>query len=144
MIKPDGVQRGLVGEIIKKFERKGFKLVAMKYMMASKELLKQHYAEHEGKAFFDSLVNYMSSGPIVPMVWEGTNIVKIGRSMLGATNPLNAVPGTIRGDFAVETGRNLCHASDAVESAQREIELWFNESEIVAWTSNMDEWIYEP
>merc|ERR1711981_274338 len=119
MLKPDAVHRGLVGEIIKRFEAKGFKLVAMKMMHASEELLKEHYADLSSKAFFPGLVKYMGSGPVVPMVWEGLNVVKTGRVMLGETNPAASAPGTIRGDFCIQVGRNICHGSDAVESAKK-------------------------
>merc|ERR1711863_69762 len=125
MIKPDGVQRGLVGDIIKRFEQKGFKLVAMKFMQASEEHLRQHYADLSARPFFPGLVKYMGSGPVVPMVWEGLNVVKTGRVMLGETNPAASAPGTIRGDFCIQVGRNICHGSDAVESAKKEIALWF-------------------
>merc|ERR1712001_693221 len=127
MIKPDGVHRGLVGEIIKRFEQKGFKLVAMKFMQASKEHLEEHYADLKKKPFFKGLVEYMASGPVVPMVWEGLGAVKTGRVMLGETNPAASLPGTIRGDYAVQVGRNICHGSDSVESANHEIKLWFKE-----------------
>ena len=115
------VHRGLIGDIIKRFEQKGFKLVAMKMMHASEDLLKQHYADLSSKPFFPGLVKYMSSGPVVPMVWEGLNVVKTGRVMLGATNPADSAPGTIRGDFCIQVGRNICHGSDAVESAAKGI-----------------------
>uniref|UniRef100_A0A336LTH1 Nucleoside diphosphate kinase n=1 Tax=Culicoides sonorensis TaxID=179676 RepID=A0A336LTH1_CULSO len=133
MIKPDGVHRGLVGKIIKRFEAKGFKLVAMKFMWADKALLEKHYADLAGRPFFPGLVEYMSSGPVVPMVWEGLNVVKTGRVMLGATNPADSVPGSIRGDLCIQVGRNICHGSDAVESANKEIALWFGEKELVNW-----------
>merc|ERR1712198_434869 len=124
MIKPDGVQRGLVGEIIKRFEQKGFQLVAMKFMQADEELLKKHYEDLSSKPFFPGLVKYMASGPVVPMVWQGAGVVKTGRVMLGETNPKDSKPGTIRGDYCIEVGRNICHGSDAVKSAQKEISLW--------------------
>merc|ERR1712018_56754 len=143
MLKPDAVQRGLVGEIIKRFEQKGFKLVAMKMMHASEELLKEHYADLSKKPFFPGLVKYMNSGPVVPMVWEGTNVVKTGRVMLGETNPANSLPGTIRGDFCVEIGRNICHGSDAVESSKKEIALWFKDEELVKWDPVAETWVYE-
>merc|ERR1712008_621628 len=117
MLKPDAVQRGLVGEIIKRFEQKGFKLVAMKMMHASVEHLEEHYSDLKGKGFFPGLIKYINSGPVVPMVWEGLNVVKTGRVMLGETNPAASAPGTIRGDFSIQVGRNMCHGSDAVESA---------------------------
>merc|ERR1711877_82393 len=143
MLKPDAVHRGLIGDIIKRFEAKGFKLVAMKMMHASEDLLKQHYADLSSKPFFPGLVKYMSSGPVVPMVWEGLNVVKTGRVMLGATNPADSAPGTIRGDFCVQVGRNICHGSDAVESAKKEIALWFKDEELVKWNPVSSEWVYE-
>ncbi|KEI41040.1 uncharacterized protein L969DRAFT_72734 [Mixia osmundae IAM 14324] len=127
MIKPDGVQRGLVGEIISRFEKRGFKLVALKLVQATKEHLEKHYEDLKEKKFFPGLVNYMASGPVICMVWEGKDVVKTGRVMLGATNPLASNPGTIRGDYAIDVGRNVCHGSDAVESAKHEIGLWFPE-----------------
>eukprot|EP00092_Neocalanus_flemingeri_P015870 GFUD01017181.1.p1 GENE.GFUD01017181.1~~GFUD01017181.1.p1 ORF type:complete len:152 (+),score=11.22 GFUD01017181.1:62-517(+) len=143
MIKPDGVHRGIVGEIIKRFENKGFKLVAMKFMQATVEHLENHYADLSKKPFFAGLVKYMASGPVVAMVWEGLNAVKTGRVMLGETNPADSKPGTIRGDFAVQVGRNICHGSDAVESANHEIGLWFKPEELVAWKSAQNDWLYE-
>jgi len=143
MIKPDGVHRGLVGEIIKRFEQKGFKLVAMKYMQASVAHLEKHYADLSKKPFFAGLVQYMASGPVVAMVWEGLNAVKTGRVMLGETNPADSKPGTIRGDFCVQVGRNICHGSDAVESANHEIALWFKPEELVEWTPSQNGWVYE-
>lgn len=143
MVKPDGVQRGLVGKIIERFEQKGFKLVAMKFMWASQELLEKHYADLSGRPFFPGLVKYMSSGPVVPMVWEGLNVVKTGRVMLGATNPADSAPGTIRGDYCIQVGRNIIHGSDAVESANKEIGLWFNEKELVSWEPAAVNWVYE-
>lgn len=142
-VKPDGVQRGLVGEIIARFERKGFKLVALKMLKPSTEQAQGHYTDLSAKPFFNSLVEYFSSGPIVGMVWEGKNVVKSGRVLLGATNPADSLPGTIRGDYAVDVGRNVCHGSDAVESAQREIAFWFKPEELVSWTSHSANQIYE-
>ncbi|KRX10242.1 Nucleoside diphosphate kinase [Pseudocohnilembus persalinus] len=143
MIKPDGVQRGLVGEIIARFEKRGYKLVAMKFMQASEELLKEHYADLSSKSFFPGLVKYMASGPVVPMVWEGKDVVKQGRRMLGETNPLASNAGSIRGDYCIDVGRNIIHGSDAVESAQKEIALWFNEKELQNWNSSSFSWVYE-
>merc|ERR1739844_508234 len=143
MIKPDGVHRGIVGEIIKRFENKGFKLVAMKFMQASVEHLEKHYADLSKKAFFPGLVKYMASGPVLAMVWEGLNVVKTGRVLLRETNPAASAPGTIRGDFAVHVGRNICHGSDAVESALHEIGLWFKPEELVKWDPVAMEWVYE-
>ncbi|XP_063986371.1 nucleoside diphosphate kinase [Diachasmimorpha longicaudata] len=146
MIKPDGVQRGLVGKIIQRFEDKGFKLVAMKMVWPSEELLKKHYADLAARPFFPGLVKYMSSGPVVPMVWEGLNAVKTGRVMLGETNPKDSAPGTIRGDFCIQVGRNIIHGSDSVDSAKHEIGLWFGEdkkSDVIDWASWAEKWIYE-
>jgi nucleoside-diphosphate kinase len=143
MIKPDGVQRGIVGNIISRFETKGYKLVAMKTKQASKELLEKHYKDLVEKPFFPGLRDYMMSGPVCCMVWEGKEAVSTGRKMLGATNPLASEPGTIRGDFCIEVGRNICHGSDSVENAQKEIALWFEESELLDWESHSKDWIYE-
>ncbi|VVC24279.1 Nucleoside diphosphate kinase,Nucleoside diphosphate kinase-like domain,Nucleoside diphosphate [Cinara cedri] len=142
MIKPDGVQRGLVAKIIKRFEDKGFKLVAMKFMWASEELLSKHYSDLSGRPFFPGLVKYMASGPVVPMVWEGLDVVKTGRFILGATDPKNSNPGTIRGDLCIQVGRNIVHGSDAVESANKEIALWFSEKELISWSRPSDAWLY--
>ena len=142
-IKPDGVQRGLIGEIIGRFEAKGFTLVGMKLMKASRELAEQHYGEHKGKPFFDGLVDFITSGPLVAMVWEGEGVVASSRKLIGATNPLTSEPGTIRGDFGISIGRNIIHGSDAVETANREIALWFSESDLTSWESSMTSWIYE-
>ncbi len=143
MIKPDGVQRGLVGKIIERFENRGYHLVALKLKHASVELLQEHYKDLSEKPFFKGLVEYMASGPVVCMVWQGLDAVKTGRTMLGATNPLSSAPGTIRGDFCVQTGRNICHGSDSVDSAKREIALWFEEKELVSWKEANYTWIYE-
>merc|ERR1711933_484516 len=143
MIKPDGVHRGIVGEIIKRFENKGFKLVAMKFMQASVEHLEKHYADLAKKPFFPGLVKYMASGPVVAMVWEGLNAVKTGRVMLGETNPRDSKPGTIRGDYCIQVGRNVIHGSDSVESANHEIGLWFTGADLCDWTQAGDAWINE-
>ncbi|MEG4228567.1 nucleoside-diphosphate kinase [Microcoleus sp. N9_B2] len=142
-IKPDGVQRGLVGEIIGRFEGKGFKLVGMKLITASRELAEQHYGVHKERPFFAGLVDFITSGPMVAMVWEGSGVVASARKMIGATNPLNSEPGTIRGDLAVNVGRNIIHGSDAVETAHAEISLWFKEEELSAWTPCLNPWIVE-
>ncbi len=142
MIKPDGVQRGLVGEIIKRFEAKGYKLAAMKLARPSREHLEAHYSDLSGRGFFRGLIDYMSSGPVCCMVWEGTNVVAEGRKMLGATRPSDSAMGTIRGDFCIEVGRNICHGSDSVDSATKEIELWFPEG-LVSWDSVSEPWVYE-
>ncbi|XP_051968702.1 nucleoside diphosphate kinase A-like [Xyrauchen texanus] len=141
-IKPDGVQRGLVGEIIKRFELKGFKLVAMKLIQASEDLLRQHYSDLKDRPFFPGLVCYMTSGPVVAMVWEGFNVIKTGRVMLGETNPIDSKPGTIRGDFCVQVGRNITHGSDSVDSANTEISLWFTPEELCDYSKCQHSWIY--
>jgi len=143
MLKPDAVQRGLVGTIIDRFEARGFKLLAAKFMRASESLLRTHYADLAKKGFFPELIRYMGSGPVVPMVWQGLNAVKQGRVMLGATNPKDSDPGTIRGDFCIDVGRNIIHGSDSVEAANKEISLWFTQQEIASWRSVMTEWVYE-
>jgi len=143
MIKPDGVQRGLIGEIISRIERKGLKIVAMKMLHISQELAQRHYAEHRGKPFFDSLISYITSGPVVAMVVEGKEAVKVMRSLVGKTNPIEASPGTIRGDYAMDVGRNVIHASDSIESANREISLFFDEEEIIEYKKFDEDWVYE-
>ena len=143
MIKPDGVQRGLVGTIIQRFEQKGFKLVAMKMSSPGKEHFEQHYSDLSSKGFFKGLIEYASSGPVVAMVWEGDNAVLTGRKMLGATKPFDSDAGTIRGDFCIDVGRNIIHGSDAVESANKEIALWFKDEELVSWTDHSEKWVYE-
>ena len=143
MIKPDGVQRGLVGEIISRFERKGFKLVGLKFAQPTTEQFEAHYADLQSKPFFPGLLAYMKMGPVCQMVWEGTNAVKSGRDLLGQTKPQDSSPGTIRGDFALEVGRNICHGSDSVETANHEIGLWFTEHELFNWTNPLHSMIYE-
>ena len=125
LVKPDAFARGLTGEIIARFERKGLTIVALKHMMVTEDLARQHYAEHEGKPFFEELVSFISSGPLVAMVLEGKHAVVAARQVIGATNPLEAAPGSIRGDFAVEVGQNMVHGSDSPESAEREANLFF-------------------
>ncbi|KAK4544169.1 nucleoside diphosphate kinase [Oleoguttula mirabilis] len=142
-VKPDGVQRGLVGEIISRFEKRGFKLAAIKLITPSKEHLEKHYEDLSDKPFFKGLITYMGSGPVCAMVWEGREVVKTGRMILGATNPLASQPGTIRGDYAIDVGRNVCHGSDAVESAKKEIDLWFKKEEVQSYTQAQHGWIYE-
>ena len=143
MIKPDGVQRNLVGEVVSRFETKGFTLVGMKLMQVSRELAEQHYGVHKERPFFGSLVDFIISAPVVAMVWEGDGVVASARKLIGATNPLAAEPGTIRGDFGVSIGRNIIHGSDAIETAQSEIALWFKEGELVSWEPTMNPWLYE-
>ncbi len=143
MIKPDGVQRGLVGDIVARFERRGLKIAAMKMLVVSDKLAKEHYAEHAAKPFFPNLVGFIRSGPVVAMVIEGKDVVPIVRSMVGATNPKNSNPGTIRGDFALDMGRNVIHASDSPDSAKREISLYFDNSEIASYERIDEQWLYE-
>jgi nucleoside-diphosphate kinase len=142
-IKPDGVQRRLIGEILHRFERRGLKLVGLKLMQVTPELAKKHYAEHEGKPFFAGLVEYITSGPIVAMALEGKNAAALCRQTIGATKPEASAPGTIRGDLAVEIGRNLVHGSDSPESGARETALWFTDSELVASDVTLAKWIWE-
>lgn len=141
-VKPDGVQRRLVGEIVRRFEQKGFKLVGLKFMQASEELLREHYWDLRRKPFFAGLISYMSSGPVVAMVWQGLGVVTTARKMMGETNPADSLPGTIRGDFCVEVGRNVIHGSDSVESAQKEICLWFRQNELNLWEHGGSQWLY--
>ena len=143
MIKPDGVQRNLVGEVISRFETKGFTLVGMKFLKVSRELAEKHYDVHKERPFFGSLVDFITSSPVVAMVWEGDGVVAGARTIIGATNPLTAAPGTIRGDFAVSIGRNLIHGSDGIETAQSEIALWFGDGELVDWNRAATPWLYE-
>lgn len=143
MIKPDGVQRGLVGDIIGRYEAKGFTLVGLKLMSVSRELAEKHYAVHKERPFFSGLVQFITSGPVVAMVWEGEGVIAAARKMIGSTKPLEAEPGTIRGDFGVTVGRNIIHGSDAPETAKEEISLWFEDSELAGWESAMTSWIYE-
>ncbi|KAL7139547.1 hypothetical protein ABFS83_09G059800 [Erythranthe nasuta] len=143
MIKPDGVQRGLVGEIISRFEKKGFKLKGLKLFQCPTELAQEHYKDLQSKSFFPNLIDYITSGPVVCMAWEGVGVVASARKLIGATNPLNAEPGTIRGDLAVQTGRNVVHGSDSPENGNREIALWFKEGEVVEWTPVQEPWLKE-
>lgn len=143
MIKPDGVQRNLVGEIIARLEKKGYKLVAMKLMQLTEEHARTHYQEHVGKPFFPGLVEYITSGPVVAMVWEGKNAVKGIRQLMGATNPQEALPGTIRGDYGLDIGRNVIHGADSVENAQREMNIYFTSEEILTYDKLIEQWQYE-
>lgn len=142
MVKPDGVQRGLIGEIISRFEKKGIKIAALKIMQITPALAEKHYGEHKGKPFFADLVGFITSGPVVAMVLEGENVVPIVRAMMGATNPKDAGPGTIRGDLAMTINKNIIHGSDSPESALREIGIFFGEDEIVTYKKATEEWIY--
>ena len=142
-IKPDGVQRGFISEIIGRFERKGFKLVALKQLIPSKELAQKHYGVHKDRPFFSDLVDFISSGPVVAMVWEGEGVISSARKMIGATKPLEAEPGTIRGDLAINIGRNIIHGSDGCDTASFEINLWFNKEEICDWDPSDSIWRIE-
>lgn len=143
MLKPDAVGRRLMGKIIFRFEEKGLKIVAMKLRMIPEELAKEHYGEHKDKPFFEGLIEYITSGPVLTMVIEGDEAITVIRKMVGATNPQEADVGTIRGDFGMDTGRNIIHASDAPESAEREINLFFDEDEIIDYSMSDNSWIYE-
>ncbi len=143
MVKPDGVQRGLVGEVIGRIERRGLKIAALRMNTISCDLAKQHYAEHAQKPFFNSLVDFITSGPSVSMVVEGKNAVSVMRAINGATNPVNAATGSIRGDLALDTGRNVVHASDSPESAEREISIHFKESEMIKYSRIDESWVTE-
>ena len=142
-IKPDGVQRGYVAEIIGRFEKKGFKLVGLKQLIASKDLARNHYGVHKERPFFNDLVDFISSGPVVAMVWEGEGVILSARKLIGATKPLDADPGSIRGDLAVDIGRNIIHGSDGKESAKFEINLWFNLDELCDWETSDSKWRFE-
>lgn len=133
-VKPDGVQRRLIGRIIQRFEQRGFKLVGLKMLQVSEDLLSQHYCQLTKKPFYPDLLDYMTSGPVVAMVWEGQNVVQSSRMMVGNTNPAQAQAGTVRGDFSLDVSRNVVHASDSVEGAQREIQLWFQGKELLNWS----------
>ena len=143
MVKPDGVHRGLVGTIISRFENRGYKLIAMKMCTPTQQHLESHYADLKTKKFFPSLIEYMMMGPVVAMVWQGLEVVSTGRKIVGATNPLDSTPGTIRGDYCIDTGRNIIHASDKVEAAEEEIKLWFTEQEINSWNTVSEKMVYE-
>jgi len=142
-VKPDGVQRKLVGEVIRRFEAKGFTLVGLKLLNVSRELAEEHYGVHRERPFFNGLIEFITSSPVVAMVWEGDGVVTAARKIIGATNPLSAELGTIRGDFGVSVGRNLIHGSDAIETAQKEISLWFKDEELVSWSPAIASWLYE-
>jgi len=142
-VKPDGVNRAIVGEIISRFEQKGFKLVALKLIVPTPALAAGHYDDLKTKPFFGGLVKFFSSGPIVGMVWEGKNSIKTGRVLLGETDPAKSAPGSIRGDYAIDIGRNVCHGSDSPEGAQHEINFWFSDKEVFDWNKNDAPWVYE-
>ena len=143
LVKPDGVQRGLIGEVISRLERRGLRLVAAKFIQVSRELAETHYAIHKGKPFYDGLIAYIVSAPVMAMVWEGPNAVAAIRQTMGSTRPTEAAPGSIRHDFALEVGRNLTHASDSVENGEKEVALWFKPEELVDWKREVDRWVFE-
>ena len=143
MVKPDGVQRGLVGEIVRRYEARGLKLVALKLMQVPTRMAEEHYAEHKGKPFYPGLVQYITSGPVVALCLEGKNAVAVVRAVNGATKPWDATPGTIRGDLALDIGRNVVHGSDSVESAKRELGIYFTKDDLVDWTPANAKWVTE-
>jgi nucleoside-diphosphate kinase len=143
IVKPDAVQRGLTGEIIKRFEQRGLKIVGMKFMQVPRALAETHYAEHQGKPFYAGLVDYITASPVVVAAFEGTNAVAAARGTIGSTKPAESTPGSIRGDFGLEVGRNLVHGSDSVDSATRELALWFGEGELSGWERATDPWVFE-
>ncbi|WP_040228353.1 nucleoside-diphosphate kinase [Bhargavaea cecembensis] len=141
MVKPDGVQRNLIGEIVSRFEKKGFQLVGAKLMQIPQELAEEHYGEHKERPFFGELTEFITSGPVFAMVWEGENVIATARLMMGATNPKESAPGTVRGDYAVTVGKNIIHGSDSPESAEREIGLFFKEEELVSYDKQINNWV---
>ena len=143
IIKPDAMQRGLAGEIVRRFEARGLRIVGMKFMQISRELAEKHYAEHVDRDFYESLLAYITSAPVIVMVLEGNEAIEAARSTIGKTNPIVAAPGTIRGDLGMETGRNLVHGSDKPESAEREVSLFFAPDELVSWQRDTERWIFE-
>ena len=143
LVKPDGVQRGLVGEVFSRLERRGLRLVAAKFIWVSRDLAETHYAIHKGKPFYDGLIQYITSAPVMAMVWEGPDAILAVRQTMGSTRPTEAAPGSIRHDFALEVGRNLTHASDSVENGEKEISLWFKPEELIQWNRDTDKWIFE-
>lgn len=143
LIKPDGVQRGLIGEVIARLERRGLRLVGAKFLQVSQNLAETHYSIHKGKPFYDGLIAYITSSPVMAMAWEGPSAVVAVRQTMGATRPTEAAPGSVRHDFGLEVGRNLTHASDSVENGQAEVSLWFSDQELVSWGRALDPWIFE-
>lgn len=143
LVKPDGVQRGLIGEVIARLERRGLRLVGAKFLQVSLELAETHYAVHKGKPFYEKLIKYITSAPVMAMAWEGPNAVAAVRQTMGATRPTEAAPGSLRHDFALEVGRNLTHGSDSVENGEIEVALWFKAEELVSWGREVDRWIFE-
>ena len=142
LVKPDGVQRGLIGEIISRLENRGLKLLGAKLVSVKNELAEKHYAVHKGKEFYKGLINYITSSPVMAMVWEGPDAIAAIRQTMGSTKPIEASPGSIRHDYGLEVGRNLTHASDSVENANTEINLWFDEKELCSWDRTLDPWLF--
>jgi len=143
LVKPDGVQRGLIGKVIARLERRGLRLAGAKFMQVAKALAEEHYAIHRGKPFYEGLIAYITSAPVMAMAWEGPGAVAAIRQTMGATRPLEAAPGTVRHDFALEVGRNIAHASDSLENGEQEVALWFKQEELVSWSRDVDRWIFE-
>ncbi len=143
LVKPDGVQRALIGEVISRLERRGLRLVAAKFLSVSRALAEEHYAIHKGKPFYEGLLDYITAAPVMAMVWEGPNAVAAIRQTMGATRPWEAAPGTVRHDFALEVGRNITHASDTPENGEKESALWFKKDEILSWSREIDKWVFE-
>ena len=143
MLKPDGVQRGLIGEVIARLERRGLKLTGAKFLQVSLELAETHYSIHKDKPFYNSLLEYITSAPVMAMVWEGPNAVAAVRQTMGATRPTEAAPGSVRHDFGLEIGRNITHASDSIENGELEVSLWFKPEELVTWGRANDPWFFE-
>jgi len=143
LVKPDGVQRALIGEVISRLERRGLRLVGAKFMRVDQNLAETHYAIHKGKPFYEGLIRYITSAPVMAMVWEGPSAIAAVRQTMGATRPTEASPGSLRHDFALEVGRNLTHASDSAETGESEVNLWFEPVELVSWERAVDAWIFE-
>jgi nucleoside-diphosphate kinase len=143
LVKPDGVQRGLIGEIIKRLENRGLRLIGAKFIQVSRELAEEHYGIHKGKAFYESLLDYITSAPVMAMAWDGPSAVAAIRQTMGATRPTEAAPGSVRHDFGLEIGRNLTHASDSVENGEKEVSLWFSKDELVDWNQTISPWVLE-
>jgi nucleoside-diphosphate kinase len=143
LVKPDGVQRGLIGEVIKRLENRGLQLVAAKFLQVSQELAEEHYAAHKEKYFYQRMIQYITSSPVMAMVWQGKNAVAAVRQTMGATNPLESPPGSVRHDFGIDIGRNIAHASDSPESGEKETALWFKPEELVEWDRTLEPWYYE-
>lgn len=141
MVKPDGVQRDLIGEVVSRFERKGFQLVGAKLMTISQALAEEHYGEHKDKPFFNDLVSFITSSPVFAMVWQGEEVISTARDMMGPTKPTEATPGTIRGDYGIQVSQNIIHGSDSLESAEREIQLFFDESELLSYDKTIQTWV---